>query len=132
MLAYNFSILPSLSITLEEVSFPYWNSPVISSIEEKKDDDEVYITDQSTENSIEEKKNDSEINVVQEKETKPTVDDLKLSEEKLQYWIYDLPSCPGNFSERNAELRKIFAENPDIFDDSFVLVEQPFAYIVSK
>lgn len=57
------------------------------------------------------------------RKTKPTVDDLKLSEEKLQYWIYDLPSCPGNFSERNAELRKIFAENPDIFDDSFVLVE---------
>ena len=78
MLAYNFSILPSLSITLEEVSFPYWNSPVISSIEEKKDDDEVCITEQSTENSIEEKKNDSEINVVQEKEMKPTVDDLTI------------------------------------------------------
>lgn len=57
------------------------------------------------------------------RKTKPTEEDLKLSEAKLQYWIYDLPSCPGNFSERNAELIKIFAENPDIFDDSFVFVE---------
>lgn len=57
------------------------------------------------------------------KKSKPTVEDLKESEELVQYWIYDLPSYPGIFSERNAELKRIFAENPDIFDSSFVLVD---------
>lgn len=57
------------------------------------------------------------------KKSKPTVEDLKESEELVQYWIYDLPSYPGTFSERNAELKRIFAENPDIFDSSFVLVD---------
>ncbi len=57
------------------------------------------------------------------RKSRPTAEDLKLSAEKLQYWIYDLPSYPGTFSERNRELKRIFAENPDIFDSSFVLVE---------
>lgn len=57
------------------------------------------------------------------KKTKPTAEDLKKSAELVQYWIYDLPSNPGIFSERNAELKKLFAENPDIFDSSFVLVD---------
>lgn len=57
------------------------------------------------------------------KKSKPTEDDLKESEDLVQYWIYDLPSCPGTFSERYAELERLFKENPDILDRSFVLVE---------
>ena len=33
------------------------------------------------------------------KKSKPTAEDLKVSKEKVQYWIYDLPSYPGNVSE---------------------------------
>lgn len=57
------------------------------------------------------------------KKTKPTEEDLQKSAQMVQYWIYDLPSCPGTFSERNAEINRLFAENPDILDSSFVNVE---------
>ena len=104
MLAYNFSILPSLSIPLEEVSFPYWNSQVIAPIEEKKNDNEVSMTEEATENSIEkknenevsmteeatedsmEKKNENEINAVQVKEVKPTVDDLTIDSNSSNHY----------------------------------------------
>jgi len=38
------------------------------------------------------------------KKTKPTAADLKASAESIQYWIYDVPSCDGVFSERRSEL----------------------------
>jgi DNA ligase 1 len=34
------------------------------------------------------------------KKTKPTVEDLQESERFLQYWIFDMPSIEGGFSER--------------------------------
>jgi DNA ligase 1 len=34
------------------------------------------------------------------KKTKPTEDDLKLSAERIQYWVYDLPSASGDFEDR--------------------------------
>lgn len=55
------------------------------------------------------------------RKTKPTVADLQKSAETVQYWIYDLPSNPGVFSERFAELQSIFQEFN--LDNSFVLVE---------
>ena len=47
------------------------------------------------------------------RKTKPTEEDLKMSEQKIQYWIYDLPSCPENFSDRNWELTKLFQDNKE-------------------
>jgi DNA ligase-1 len=38
------------------------------------------------------------------KKTKPTVSDLNESKEKIEYHIYDLPSCNKNFVERTFEL----------------------------
>lgn len=38
------------------------------------------------------------------KKTKPTANDLKESAEKIQYHIYDLPSCKKNFNDRINEL----------------------------
>lgn len=57
------------------------------------------------------------------RKTKPTEEDLKESVEKLQYWIYDMPSHPGTFEERNNALNDLFAENADILDNSFVNVQ---------
>lgn len=47
------------------------------------------------------------------RKTKPTEEDLKMSEQKIQYWIYDLPSCLENFSDRNWELTKLFQDNKE-------------------
>lgn len=55
------------------------------------------------------------------RKTKPTRQDLEKSAEMVQYWIYDLPSYPETFSERFAELQRLFEEFH--LDDSFVLVE---------
>ena len=55
------------------------------------------------------------------RKTKPTEQDLRKSAEMVQYWIYDLPSCPGTFSERFMELQRLFEEFH--LDSSFVLVE---------
>ena len=38
------------------------------------------------------------------RQQKPTAQDLKDSAESIEYWIYDLPSNKGVFSERSAEL----------------------------
>lgn len=54
------------------------------------------------------------------KKSKPTATDLAESAELVQYWIYDLPSCPGIFSERYEMLKSIFEEFN--LDNSFVLV----------
>ena len=47
------------------------------------------------------------------RKTKPTEEDLKMSEQKIQYWIYDLPSCPKNFLDRNWELTNLFLDNKE-------------------
>lgn len=57
------------------------------------------------------------------KKTRPTPEDLEKSAGLVQYWIYDLPSNPGIFAQRNAELVELFASHPDIFDKSFFLVD---------
>ena len=57
------------------------------------------------------------------RKSKPTVEDLKESEEKIQYWIYDLPSCPENFHKRNWELTELWFEFEKEFDKHCVLVE---------
>lgn len=41
------------------------------------------------------------------KKKKPTADQIAESAEKVQYWIYDLPSHPGTFSERMAALESV-------------------------
>jgi DNA ligase-1 len=40
------------------------------------------------------------------KKTKPTEEDLKLSEERIQYWVYDMPS-DTHFGERNKTMQNI-------------------------
>lgn len=52
------------------------------------------------------------------KKTKPTEEDLRLSAEKVQYWIYDFPGCRGTFKERNQMLNNIWSEFPEIFNTS--------------
>lgn len=57
------------------------------------------------------------------RKSKPTVEDLKESEEKIQYWIYDLPSCPEGFHARNWELAKLWIEFEKEFNKYCVCVE---------
>lgn len=45
------------------------------------------------------------------KKTKPTKEDIILSEKLIQYWVYDLPEFKGVFSQRNAELKRLKNEN---------------------
>ena len=41
------------------------------------------------------------------RKTKPTEEDLKLSEQKIQYWIYDLPSNPETYFHRFIALNQL-------------------------
>lgn len=52
-------------------------------------------------------KNDFNVIISLAKQTKPTPEDLVLSEKYLQYWIYDLPSSKKVFSERFTEIKKL-------------------------
>lgn len=45
------------------------------------------------------------------KKTKPTAQDLVESEKYLQYWIFDYPSCIGDFDTRYASLKKLILTN---------------------
>lgn len=57
------------------------------------------------------------------RKSKPTKEDLIESAAMVQYWCYDLPSNPGTFEERNAELFKILVEDYHLKEDSsFVFV----------
>jgi len=53
------------------------------------------------------------------RKTKPTLEDIKESEEKIQYWIYDLPG-ESVFSQRYKTLQKMFGDKR--FPDYFKLV----------
>ena len=53
------------------------------------------------------------------KKKKPTAEDLKVSEDNIQYWVYDLPSHDGDFRERYDQLSNVMAEA----DNHFVVVE---------
>lgn len=53
------------------------------------------------------------------KKKKPTAADLKVSEESIQYWVYDLPSHDGHFNERFEALTSIMAEA----DNHFVVTD---------
>lgn len=57
------------------------------------------------------------------RKTKPTREDLEASAQKIQYWIYDLPSSPEGFWKRNWDLTDIWVEFEDIFDIYCVSVE---------
>lgn len=57
------------------------------------------------------------------RKSKPTSEDLKESEEKIQYWIYDLPSCPETFFGRNWELSRLWIEFEKEFNKYCVCVE---------
>lgn len=57
------------------------------------------------------------------RKTKPTEEDLKESEKYIQYWIYDLPSCPENFHKRNWELTELWFEFEKEFDKYCICVE---------
>lgn len=64
------------------------------------------------------------------KKTKPTTEDLQKSS-LVEYWIYDLPSCPGSFSERNAELLRLSQEFPDVFLNNKIVIV-PTVKVCSK
>lgn len=48
------------------------------------------------------------------KKTKPTQEDLDLSENYLQYWIYDFPSDKNVFSKRIENLKKLIPHNKSL------------------
>lgn len=56
-------------------------------------------------------KNDFNTIISLAKQTKPTLEDLLLSEKHLQYWIYDLPSSKKVFSERFADIKKLIRDH---------------------
>jgi DNA ligase 1 len=45
------------------------------------------------------------------KKTKPTPEDIRESEKHLQYWIFDIPSVPGDYDTRYAALKKLVLDN---------------------
>jgi len=49
------------------------------------------------------------------KQSKPTADDLKKSEEKVQYWIYDVRLKDLNFEERNEKIKGYFKVNKPFY-----------------
>lgn len=53
------------------------------------------------------------------KKQKPTQEELQESREKVQYWIYDLPSYPGTYLERYEKLKEIVSQ----LGPMYVLVE---------
>lgn len=57
------------------------------------------------------------------RKSKPTEEDPKESKEKIQYWIYDLPSCNENFHTRNWELTRLFIDEARYFNKHCVCVE---------
>ena len=57
------------------------------------------------------------------RKTRPTEEDLKESEQYIQYWIYDLPSCPEDFHTRNWELTRLWVDEEKYFDKYCVCVE---------
>lgn len=44
------------------------------------------------------------------KQSKPTPEDLVKSEATLQYWVYDMPSHPGNFSKRSEAISELLGK----------------------
>lgn len=59
-------------------------------------------------------KNDFNAIISLAKQTKPTSEDLVLSEKHLQYWIYDLPSSKKVFSERFNEIKKLIPNHKSL------------------
>lgn len=49
------------------------------------------------------------------KKQKPTQEELQESREKVQYWMYDLPSHPGTFLERYEKLKEIVSKLGPMF-----------------
>lgn len=45
------------------------------------------------------------------KKKKPTADDLKISRQNIQYWVYDLPSFHGDFEKRWEQLKSTVIAN---------------------
>lgn len=45
------------------------------------------------------------------KKSKPTPDDIKESEKFLEYWIFDYPSCAGDYDTRYAALKALVLDN---------------------
>lgn len=45
------------------------------------------------------------------RQEKPTVEDIAAAEKMVQYHVYDLPSCHGNFEERTIALRALLLRN---------------------
>ena len=59
-------------------------------------------------------KNDFNAIISLAKQTKPTSEDLVLSEKHLQYWIYDLPSSKKVFSERFKDIQKLVPDHKSL------------------
>ena len=59
-------------------------------------------------------KNDFNTIISLAKQTKPTSEDLVLSEKHLQYWIYDFPSSNKVFSARFADIEKLIPDHKSL------------------
>lgn len=57
------------------------------------------------------------------KKQKPTEEDLAVSREKLQYWVYDLPSHDGTFGDRNKILQNVIDIGLFEADNNIVIVQ---------
>jgi len=61
------------------------------------------------------------------KKTKPTSADLKESKDKIEYHVYDMPSCEGSFIERYEELCSLFYYLEVLSNPYCILVETDVA-----
>jgi DNA ligase 1 len=61
------------------------------------------------------------------KKTKPTEEDLKLSAERIQYWVYDMPA-DAHFSERNKVMQNIIDFELEA-DNSIVITQTSEVHI---
>lgn len=59
-------------------------------------------------------KNDFNKIVSAVKKQNPTAKDLALSEQSIQYWVYDMPSFKGHFHARSKELHYILPHHPSL------------------
>lgn len=79
-------------------------------------------------------KNDFNAIISLAKKTKPTQEDLDLSEQYLQYWIYDFPSSNKVFSERFEDIKKLIPTHKSlvIVPTNFVKTQEELDALYSE
>ena len=65
------------------------------------------------------------------KKQKPTEEDLTVSQEKLQYWVYDLPSHIDTFGERTRILQNMINNRTALLQSPSIVIT-PTCYIMAE